>query len=208
MVNETGGIEVFTADKWIIVADTDDIEITDEISFTDEIFNALKYVFGPLNDFIPIDFQFLQVIFDIFHAARLGYEENQLKKQLMTDIEELLSTFRSCEISSNSLLIKGSLVYCRKILKKYYDKDSREIDVVTTHISLYIKRITELELLMKNENLINLDLKKCIDEFNKIQKLSSDFGLFPRLDDDNLDLAILLDEKHEYKPSKMLSNPL
>jgi len=120
------------------------------------------------------------------------------KDQMIIDIKDLLEIFRTYDSSKNSLFVRGSLDYCRSLLKRENLEEGPEKDMVISHISVYINRITELDTFIRKspDSLSDLSLTELIEKFDRIQDLSKDFGLLPRLDDD-VDLEIFFDEADE-----------
>lgn len=124
------------------------------------------------------------------------------KDQMILDINDLLEIFRSYETSKNSLFVRGSLDYCRLLLKRENLDNGPEKDVLISHISIYIDKITELDIFVRKspDSLSDLSLSEVIEKFNRIQDLSKDFDLLPRLDDE-IDLEIFFDDEDETFPA-------
>ncbi|MEN4017862.1 MAG: hypothetical protein PQ975_07475 [Methanobacterium sp.] len=136
-------------------------------------------------------------------------ENNQLKKQMLIDIADLLSIFRKYESSDNSLFLRGSLDYCSVLLKKENIKDKVKKDIFISSVSSYIKEIIELNdlILNKPEFLSYLNLKDHKEKFDFIQDLCSEkFQILPRLDDDNIDLELFFDDKDDSATSDLLTS--
>lgn len=120
------------------------------------------------------------------------------KDQMIMDINDLLEIFRSYDTSKNSLFIRGSLDYCLSLLKKENLSEGAEKDVLISHISIYVQKITELDSFIRKSpnSLADLSLSELFEKFNRIQDLSKDFDLLPRLDDE-LDLDTFFDDEDE-----------
>lgn len=129
-------------------------------------------------------------------------ENNQLKKQILMDIDDLISIFRGRESSHNSMFIRGSLDYCSMLLKKEDLKDTIKKDMLLSYISSYNHYIMELnELTVKNDILDHLNLEDAVERFDHIQEIGSkELSIMPRLDDESADLELFLDDEDESRP--------
>lgn len=133
----------------------------------------------------------------------------RLKSQMLIDIMDLTYFFRDQESSSNSLFVRGSLDYCARALKKEDLKDPVKKDLLLTSIYFYLKDVVKFNdlILDKPEVLSELNLGDLMEKFDHVQDVaSSEMKILPRLDDDNIDLELFLEDKDEEPASPLLTS--
>jgi uncharacterized protein YwgA len=124
-----------------------------------------------------------------------GEEYEQLKKQLLIEIDLLLSKFSHCESNGNSLFIRGSIDYCLLVLKRENLDDIQKSNLLTI-ISGYLKKIMTLkEFIRANPELLgHLCLNDLKEEFELTQEACAEYKVVPALFDENIDLSTFIEE--------------
>ncbi|WP_048190512.1 hypothetical protein [Methanobacterium sp. SMA-27] len=138
-------------------------------------------------------------------------ENNKLKKQILLDIKDLLSIFKSLESTSNSMFIRGSLDYCSLVLKNENLTDPIKKDMLLSYISSYNNFVLKLnELTIDEPNILeHLNLEEANEKFNYIQEIcSKELNIFPRLDDDSVDLELFLDDEDDDPLTPLFTSPI
>jgi uncharacterized protein YwgA len=138
-------------------------------------------------------------------------ENERLKSQLMIDIMDLISFFRSVESSNNSLLARGSLDYCSIALRKEQLKDKVKKDFLLGSISSYLEEVVKMNQLVRDDShlLKQLNLEYLREKFDLLQELiSKELKILPRLDDDDIDLDLFLEDENEKPVNSILTSTL
>lgn len=122
-------------------------------------------------------------------------ESEQLKKQLLTEIEFLLSEFSHFESNGNSLFIRGSIDYCLLVLKREILDDIQKNNLLTI-VSGYIKKIMILrELTRENPEILGyLCLNDLKEDFELTQEACVEYKVLPALFDEDVDLSAFIEE--------------
>lgn len=138
-------------------------------------------------------------------------ENNDLKKQILIDIKDLLSLFKEREPNHNSMFIRGSLDYCSIALKKENLTDPVQKDMLLSYISSYNNNILKLNELTMNEpnTLAHLNLEEVKEKFDYIQETcSKELDILPRLDDESADLELFLDDEDDDPLTPLFTSPI
>jgi hypothetical protein len=122
-------------------------------------------------------------------------EHDQLKKQLLTEIDLLLNEFSNFELNGNSLFIRGSIDYCLLVLKRE-NLDDIQKDNLLAIINGYLKKIRILrELTRDNPDILGyVCLNDIKEDFELTQTACAEYNVLPALFDENLDLSSLIEE--------------
>ena len=122
-------------------------------------------------------------------------EYEQLKKQLLTEIELLLNEFSNFESNGNSLFIRGSMDYCLLVLKREKLDDVQKNNLLSI-INGYIKKITILrELTRENPEILeHLCLNDLKEDFELTQEACVEYKVVPALFDEDVDLSAFVEE--------------
>ncbi len=204
LLKEEGYIEMEDVGKWIFKITNKGKQIIKNLLKSISK-RHIKHFNAVLDKYSSYTFYQLKNYVYNHHIKEEG-EYEKLKTQMLIDIKDVISIFRSKESSRNSIFIRGSLDYCLTVLKNENLKDPIQKDMLLNYISSYVDYLLEVNDLILNEpdTLTNLSIVEGEEKFDYIQEIcSKELKIFPRLDDESLDLELLLDDDDE-----KLSNPL
>jgi len=127
--------------------------------------------------------------------SKPGEEHEQIKKQLLSEINLLLNEFSQFESNGNSLFIRGSIDYCLLVLKRE-NLDDIQKDNLLAIINGYLKKIMTLsELTRGNHEVLGyFCLNDIKEDFELTQKACVEYNVLPALFDDDIDLFALIEE--------------
>lgn len=122
-------------------------------------------------------------------------EHEQIKKQLLSEIDLLLNEFSQFESNGNSLFIRGSIDYCLLVLKRE-NLDEIQKNNLLAIINGYLKKIMTLrELTRGNQKVLGyFCLNDIKEDFELAQKACVEYNVLPALFDDDIDLSALIEE--------------
>lgn len=135
-------------------------------------------------------------VYDWHIKSKPRDEYEQLKHQLLTEIDFLLSEFFHFESNGNSLFIRGSIDYCLLVLKRENLDDVVQKDNLLTIINSYIKKIMVLrELTRENPELLgHACLNDLKEDFELIQEACVEYKVLSALYDEDIDLSAFIEE--------------
>ena len=132
---------------------------------------------------------------DLGKEPKTREEYEQLKKQLLAEIELLLNEFSYFESNGNSLFVRGSLDYFQLVLKRENLDDIQKVNLLIL-INGYLKKIVLLrELTRENPELLeHLCLNDLKEDFELAQMACVDYKVLPALFDEDIDLSAFVEE--------------
>ncbi len=132
-----------------------------------------------------------------WHSRLVAPEEHeQLKRQLLDETELLLSEFSCAESNGNSLFLRGSIDYCMLILKRENLDDTTQKDNLLTFVDGYIRKILLLKEITRGntEILRHICLNDFKEDFELIQEASMVYDVLPALYEEDVDLAVFVED--------------
>jgi len=209
LLKQEGYIEMEDVGKWIFKITNKGKQIIEKL-LENIPKRHIRHFDTVLNEYGSYTFYQLKNYVYSQHIKEDG-EYEKLKTQMLIDIKDLISIFKNKKSSRNSMFIRGSLDYCLTVLKRENLTDPIQKDMLLNYISSYVDYLLEVNdlILNKPDILINLSLVEGEEKFDYIQEIcSEELNMFPRLDDESLDLELILDDDDEEPSNPLFTSPV
>ncbi len=131
-----------------------------------------------------------------YKGAKPRSEYEELKKQIISEINLLLHDFSRMESNGNILFLLGSLDYCMLVLKRENVTELSQKGNLIALINGYVNKVMLLrELAGDNHELMGgICLNDYKEDFELIQSASEEYKVLPALYEEGIDLSVFVEE--------------
>lgn len=133
--------------------------------------------------------------YDLINPDMSPEKRYTLTKEIALDkLDGLISIFENYEVCSNQMLFLGTLDYFRLALKRETLKKQEKNELLKTVFEYgeYIENFYFTQNMLP-ENFPYYDLTPVNEEFDRLQHHIESLGILPRLNDENVDLSVFLE---------------